>query len=537
MKKYMKNIVPVAALALSFGMASCVNDLDVTPLDDSRTTTYDVNALFTKCYSVLALEGNEGADAASDIDGMDGGMSGFIRQMCNANNLTTDEVICWWGDPGISEFYTCNFGPSHPMLNGYYSRLTTAINFANTYLSVESDHDATMTAEVRLLRALEYYYLMDAFGNVPFSTVPLSAPSRMARADMYEWLINEINDIEPQLSAAKPKKSSDTGYGRVDKAAAWMLLARLYLNAEVYTGKAEWAKAAEYAKKVIDSGYRLNTEGKGGWSAYQMLFMGDNGETDAAYEAILPLLGDGVYATGYANAFFLMASTFDGDMHENPNSPEVTNGTTETWSGYRARPTLVQKFFDNTDDVPELPAYLMYQIAGDDRALFNNIGHTLSTGDNTGFKQGWAIAKFNNFKTDGSIGHNTKFSDTDFFLMRVAEAYLTYAEALARQNGNVATGEAADAINTIRSRAHASTKNRYTMNEILDEWSREFYFEGRRRTDLVRHDKFGGNTGYNWEWKGGTLSGSNFEAYKNIFAIPANQVRGAITQNPGYPNN
>ena len=537
MKKIIRNIVPVAALALTFGLASCVNDLDVTPLDDDRTTDYDVNALFTKCYSVLALEGNEGADAASDIDGMDGGMSGFIRQMCNANNLTTDEVISWWGDPGISEYCYNTYGPGHPMLNGYYSRLTTAINFDNTYLAVASDHDATMTAEVRFLRALEYYYLMDAFGNVPFATSPLTTPSRMARADMYEWLINEINEIEPLLPAAKAKKSTDIGYGRVDKAAAWMLLARLYLNAEVYTGKAEWAKAAEYAKKVMDSDYRLNTEGKGGWSAYQMLFMGDNGETDAAYEAIFPLLADGIYATGYAHSFFLMASTFDGDMHENPNSPEVTNGTSETWSGYRARPQFVAKFFENTADVPELPAYLMYQIAGDDRALFNNIGHTLSTGDNTGFKQGWGIAKFNNFKTDGSIGHDTKYPDTDFFLMRVAEAYLTYAEAMARQNGNVATGEAASAINAIRNRAHASTKDRYTMNEILDEWSREFYFEGRRRVDLIRHNKFGGNNGYNWEWKGGTPGGSNFEEYKNIFAIPANQVGGAITQNPGYPVN
>ena len=537
MKKYMRNIIPVAALALTVGMASCTKDLDVTPLDEGRQTTYDVNALFTKCYSVLALEGNEGADSGSDIDGMDGGMSGFVRQLWNSNELTTDEAICWWGDPGISEFCTNDYSPSHPMLNGFYSRLTTAINFANTYLAVEADHDAKMTAEVRFLRAMEYYYLMDAFGNVPFTTTPLTTPSRMTRAEMYEWLINEINEIEPQLSAAKPKKSTDVGYGRVDQAAAWMLLARLYLNAEVYTGTPQWAKAAEYAKKVMNSGYKLNTEGKGGWSAYQMLFMGDNGETDAAYEAVFPMLADGVYATGYANAFFLIASTFDGDMHENPNSPEVTNGTDQTWAGNRARPQLVQKFFDNTDDVPELPAYLMWQVAGDDRALFNNIGHSLSTEDNTDFKQGWGVAKFNNFKTDGSIGHNTKFPDTDWFLMRVAEAYLTYAEALARQNGNIARGEAADAINAIRNRAHATTKTAYTLDEILDEWSREFYFEGRRRTDLVRHGKFGGTNGYNWEWKGGAKNGRNFEAYRNIFAIPANQVRGAITQNPGYPVN
>jgi len=75
------------------------------------------------------------------------------------------------------------------------------------------------------------------------------------------------------------------------------------------------------------------------------------------------------------------------------------------------------------------------------------------------------------------------------------------------------------------------------MDEILDEWSREFYLEGRRRVDLIRHNKYGGSNGYNWEWKGGTKNGRNFESYRNIFAIPANQVGGAITQNPGYPVN
>lgn len=72
----------------------------------------------------------------------------------------------------------------------------------------------------------------------------------------------------------------------VDKAACWLLLSRLYLNAEVYTGTAQWEKAKEYAKKVMDSSYKLNTKSVNGWSAYQMLFMGDNGETDAAYEGI-----------------------------------------------------------------------------------------------------------------------------------------------------------------------------------------------------------------------------------------------------------
>lgn len=534
MNKYIKNILPAAALVLSMGITSCTDDLDVTPLDDSRQTTYDADALFTKCYSVLALEGNAGADDASDIDGMDGGMSGFFRQMWNSNELTTDEAICWWGDAGIPEYNTNDYGPEHPMLNGYYSRLTTAITYANTFLKAEGGNDQTRDAEVRFLRAFEYYMLMDAFGNIPFSLEPLATPDRKTRAEMYEWIEQEVLEIEPMLSDAKAKKSTDVGYGRVDKAAAWFLLMRLYLNAEVYTGTAQWAKAAEYAQKVINSPYKLNTQGAGGWSAYQMLFLGDNGETNAAYECVFPLMGDGVWATGYANAFFTMASCYDSDMHENPFDPAETNGSSDgNWGGNRARPQLVRKFIPN-DDAPELTAYEMATVMGDDRALFNNIGHTLSTEDNTSFKQGYGVAKYKNFKTDGSKGHDPKFSDIDVFLFRVAEAYMTYAEALLRQGQPT---EALKQVNIIRSRANAAPLTALTLDTMLDEWSREFYFEGRRRVDLIRFGKFGGDNDYNWEWKGGTLNGRNFGEYKNIFAIPANQVRGAIIQNPGYPTN
>ena len=156
---------------------------------------------------------------------------------------------------------------------------------------------------------------------------------------------------------AKAKKSSDAGYGRVDKAAAWMLLARLYLNAEVYVGTPQWAKAAEYAKKIMDSDYRLNTQGVNGWSAYQMLFMGDNGETNAAYEAIFPILQDGLTTTSWGTSLFLTAACFDSDMHANPNDLNATNGTSgQVWGGNRARPSLIQKFFPNLD-APQVACY------------------------------------------------------------------------------------------------------------------------------------------------------------------------------------
>jgi hypothetical protein len=285
----------------------------------------------------------------------------------------------------------------------------------------------------------------------------------------------------------------------------------------------------------MDSSYRLNTTSVNGWSAYQMLFMGDNGETDAAYEAIFPILQDGKLTTSWGTSLFLSAGCFDSDMHANPNNPEATNGvSSQVWGGNRTRPQLIQKFFPSLD-APQVASYLMPIAAGDDRAIFDGAGRELNNLDRATFKNGYAVAKFINFKTDGSAGHDATFMDTDFFLFRVAEAYLTYAEATARQNGGAATADGIQAINAIRGRAHAAQRTGYSLNDILDEWAREFYFEGRRRVDLIRFNQFGGNTEYTWQWKGGTYAGRNFEAYRNIYAIPAAQLPAYNNeQNPGY---
>jgi len=535
MKRIYKTLIPVAALTLALGMTSCTGDLDVEPLDPNMSTEVSPEGLFNKCYANIAMAGNGGANGDCDIDGIDGGTSGFYRQMWNTNELPTDEAINGWGDDGIANLCFATWDESHPMLNGYFARLTTGITFCNQYLTIANDYDATMTAEVRFIRALHYYLLMDAFGRVPFSE-SLGNPVVFSRQEMYDWLENElVNNVEPNLSAAKAKKSTDSGYGRVDKAAAWILLSRLYLNAEVYTGTPQWAKAAEYAKKVMDSDYRINTTSVNGWSAYQMLFMGDNGETDAAYEAIFPILQDGLVTTSWGTSLYLIAGCFDSDMHANPNDSMATNGVSgQMWGGNRARINLIEKFFPNLD-APEAASYDMPAAAGDDRAIFDGIGRDLDNYDAATFKSGYATAKFVNFYSTGASGHDVTFSDADVFLFRTAEAYLTYAEATARQNGGTATAEGIKAINALRARAHATQRSGYSVNDILDEWSREFYFEGRRRVDLIRYNKFGGNTDYIWRWKGGTFAGRNFDASRNIYSIPAAQLPAYNNvQNPGY---
>lgn len=532
--RYFKNIIPAAVTLLALGVSSCTKDLDVTPIDPSTIMEVDEAALYSKCYANMALAGNTGADGDCDIDGLDGGTSGFVRQLWNAGELPTDEAICAWGDPGIPAFNFNTWDSAHPMLMGLYYRLYAGIAYCNHYLNVCEGIDATRYAEVRFLRSLYYYYLMDLFGNVAF-TLEISAesPDQISRSDLFNWIESELKDVVGSMLTPAARTSSSDGYGRADQDAANLLLARMYLNAEVYTGSARWADAKTYAEKVINGPHKLYTTPVNGWTAYQMLFMGDNGENGASIEAVLPLLQDGVTTTAYCTTLFLMASTWKSDMNTTSDY-----GSTEFWAGNRARKPLLDKFFPSSD-APAVDTPEMQKAAGDDRALFFGVGRkSLPVTVPTDFEYGYSVKKFRNTYANGGSGHNSKFIDTDYFLMRSAEAYLIAAEADARLNGGRTTSAGSGYINQLRYRANASTQASYTTEEILDERSRELYFEGFRRTDLIRYGYFGGSNSskYLWEWKGGAENGTSLPTYRNLYAIPAEDINAnpKLTQNPGY---
>lgn len=533
-RNIIKNMLPVAAIALTAGLSSCTGDLDVTPIDPASTMTPSEPELFTKCYATMALAGNYGGDGDCDIDRLDGGTTGFVRQLWNANELTTDEAICAWGDPGIPEFNNNSWGASHPMLEGFYNRLFASIAYCNHYLDVCAGQDAAREAEVRFLRALYYYHLMDCFGNVPFATELMStSPEQIQRADLFAWIESELKDCIGSMQAPMARTSKDAGYGRADQDAANLLLARLYLNAEVYTGQARWQEAKDYAEKVINGPHKLWTSGTGQWTAYQMLFMGDNGENGSSVEAILPLLGDGLTTTSYGTSMYLMSSCWKDDMDVDGNFGMVG----KFWAGNRARKQLLQKFFPN-NDAPAVGISDMVTAAGDDRALFYGIDRTLSVETPGDFASGYSVGKFRNTYSTGATPHSTNFPDADYFLMRSAEAYLIAAEADARLNGGSTTSTGTGYINQLRQRAHTTTVNSYSLQQILDERSRELYFEGFRRTDLIRYGLFGGqNSGnYVWEWKGGSQNGASLPAYRNLFALPSSDMTANknLVQNEGY---
>lgn len=529
MIQYIKKIAPAAAMVLTLGISSCTGDLDVEPIDPSSVMTVDEVALYTKCYATMALAGNTGANGDCDIDGLDGGTSGFVRQLINANELTTDEAICCWGDPGIPAFNYNQYDASHPMLKGMYYRLTNSISYCNHYLDVCKGMNEQREAEVRFLRALYYYYMMDLYGNVPFATEVSTIPQQIKRAALFTWIETELKACKEKMAEPSARTSKDKGYNTADQDAANLLLARLYLNAEVYTGTARWKDALDYAEIVINGKHKLWTTSKNGWSPYQMLFMGDNGENGSSQEAILALYTDGKTTTNWCSSLFLMASTWKADM-----DVDGDYNTSECWAGNRARAALLEKFFPN-GDAPQVSIADMAIAAGDNRALFYGVDRTLEVTTPSEFTSGYSIGKFRNTYITGEAGHNSQFPDMDVFLMRSAEAYLIAAEADARLNNGQATAKGIGYINDLRKRASAKELAACSLRQILDERSRELYYEGHRRTDLIRYGLYN-TSDYLWEWKGGAQNGTAFSADLNIFAIPTEDLltNPNLTQNPGY---
>jgi hypothetical protein len=515
-----------AVLLVLFAMGvstSCISDLDVEPIDPSVTQTFEQDGVFAKIYATLALTGQEGPAGRGDVDGIDEGTSAFVRLIWNLNELTTDEAICSWGDPGIPEMNFNRWSSSHDQITGVYGRFYFNVTLCNHFLEqtegMTDEKTMKQRAETRFLRALNYFYLMDFFGSVPFTeVVATEAPKQISRADLFDYVEKELTECEADMY--DPKQAP---YYRADKAANWLLKSRLYLNAEVYTGTPKWNEAATYAKKVMDSAYKLNPD-------YTHLFMGDNSGSNinkAPQEIILPIAADGIKTRSWGSSLFLIASTRTSGM---PNW-----GSTEGWGGNRARATLVKKFFPD-GNIPA-NAYVTPTTTGaaDKRALFfvDPNDRTLEIQKVEIFKQGYSVMKYNNARADGASPSDTQFPDMDVPFLRAAEAYLTFAEATLRAGGS--NDEALTAINALRTRANAPIFTTINLDRILDEKAREFYFEGHRRTDLIRYGYYGSGD-YNWDWKGGSPSGTKFSEIYNLFPIPSTDMNSNenLVQNPGY---
>lgn len=555
-----RKIFPAVAMALTAFMGtSCMDDLSKGNIDPNVEANPSILGLYSKCYAGLIMEGNDG-NADFTID--DAGKSTLLRNLYNFNVLSTDEGICWWSDGGIVDIGYNACMPGTATLRFLYYRLMSNITYCNHFLTLEAaQSDKEKMAEVRLIRAYNYFLMLDFFGDPTFvesitADIPQQAHSynekydasktysraellQLGREFLFNWVKGQIEMAEPDLIIARAKTDTDPDYGRMDKASAWLLLSRLYLNAGTYLNNdgqnnPYWDKALEYAEMVINSDYSLFDDSKisaqatsNGYRPYDLLFMGDNGSNGSSCEAILPLLQDGKVTKGYGGSLFFIAAMWNDKMQTVTN---LTAGTTgNTWSGMRCRPELIAKFTSNPESFVGKSTADIRALNIDDRALFWGKGdgadeRTLELGDNSSFYQGIVTTKWNNNYSTGATPHDTYDVDTDFFLFRVAEAYLNAAEAEMHINGE-GSSKAKGYIDALRKRAHATVSTSYTLNDVLDERAREFYFEGLRRTDLIRFNQFGGTQAtYNWSYKGGNINGVTFDKTRNVYPIPTSEI-------------
>ncbi|MDW5288001.1 RagB/SusD family nutrient uptake outer membrane protein [Formosa sp. PL04] len=525
MKNIIKIFIPI--LTISLVMVSCQDELNQDPIDPDSFTEQDVFANATeakgalaKLYASLALTGQNGGDnGAADIPDINQGFSQYTRMLFNLNEVTTDHAVVGWGDPGLPDLHGLSWTSSNDFSGAMYLRLAQEVTFCNSFITNASGLDATesqsFVAEARFLRAFAYYNLMDLFGNVPLLTqISTELPSQSTRAELFAFVESELLEIQDDLPASRGNE-----YGRVDQVAAWALLSKLYLNAEVWTAESRYNDCIIYSDQVINSSYSLNTnDANGNGTAYDELFLADNNTNGAQNEFIFTVNFDGLSSTTYGGSSFLIHAAVGGSMI--PSDYGINGG----WGGNRVTSALVNKFESS-----------------DQRAMWYTDGQSLEIENIPTFTEGYACEKFKNINSEGLIGHDKsgEFTDPDLALIRLPEIYLNYAEATLRGgNGNMAT--AVSLINQLRERAYGNVSGNISavdldLNYILDERSRELYWEGQRRTDLIRYDFFTSEI-YLWPFKGNQPNGTGADSYRNIFPIPSNTilVNPNLVQNPGY---
>lgn len=528
MKKY---ITIVCSLVL---LSACTGQLDVTPndpdvilVDDFYTTPEAYKQGLAGVYGNLSLTGPSGPGSSS-IQGLDAGTSQYGRGLWNLNELTSDGAVwSWENDPGLRSLNRNTWSATNPILRGMFGRLMNSVSYANEYLRQTTDgalndrgvDDATRAdiqvyrAEARFLRAMAYYNMMDLFGQAPMITEddPVGAyqAPKADRAELFAYVESELLAILPEM--AEPLMNE---YARADKAAAWMLLAKIYLNAEVYIGQDRYADCLSYCEDIIASGFELTPD-------YLMNFMADNDETVARNEIIFPVVSDGITTQNYGPTTVMINGQV-GSTEANGGDFGVAAG------GWGGALRVTQQFSE---------VFMNGSYGTDDRNTLITADRTIEVSDIADRSTGYIIGKWSNKTSGGANGSANEIVDTDFPMFRLADVYLMYAEAHLRGGGGSAT-TAVGYINDLRTRANNPNtigQSALTLDLILDERQVELHWEAHRRQDLIRFGKYTGSA-YNWSWKGNAPNGIPLGAHMAIYPIPEASLAANpnLTQNPGY---
>lgn len=519
--KYM-SIACVATLALGATVTSCVDDLNVEPKNPSNLTDLtngdQYYQFLAQVYGGLTLSGVNGG---SDITVDDPGAGVYTRQLWNLQELPTDEAFIGknWNDAGLDELDYSTWSADNHWLYEAMSRFTFQVNICNEFLRkidgaasvddpVPAEEIARMKCEARTLRALSYYHIMDCFGVGPYATedhVIGTVPATMKREEMFPLVVEDLKEAVQGLPLAK-----DQVYGRVSREAGYMLLAKLYLNAEVYTGTPMWTECAQACQEVLKTNNTLAPE-------YKYLFCGSNDKYVGTGEILWGVPQDNSYTQSYGGTTYLGMGAYNESIDQALQKRLGISGT--GWSGPRVRPELAN-VISRTDK-----RYLFYTegLSND----LSNIGSWEFPGGS-----GYMCVKYvytnesDYYNESGAVSLNT-FNNADWPLFRLADTYLMLAEC--QLHGVACDGKTY--FDKVRARAGLDPID-LTADNLLDERARELYWEGHRRSDLIRFGKFTGSS-YVWSWKGGIESGQGTESYRNVFAVPTQYIN-TLGQNTGY---
>ncbi|CAF4739582.1 unnamed protein product, partial [Rotaria sp. Silwood1] len=514
-------------------LGSCQKKLDLFPTNDLTpdkvfATTDGYTKAIAKVYAAYATTGSGGPDNSDVPEITNAGFSDFYRQLWYLQEFPTDEaVVRWTGDPGLQDFHNLSWTSTNDFVRGSYYRGLYCINIANEFIrqsatdkvasrgitGADAAKIAKYRVEARFLRAYHYWVMMDLFGNPPFvtetSSIGAEKPQQISRANLFAYVESELLAIENDMVAHRANE-----YGRADKGACQALLARIYLNAKVYTGAERYTDAVKYSKKVIDAGYTLITN-------YQNLMLADNYLNTT--ENILTIPYDGNFTQNYGGTTTLINGAIGGSMQ--PGSMFGMYDNT-SWAGFRTTPEIVNLYGDLTFN-------------SDTRAMFWTNGQNKEINDFFAFSDGFAVTKYRNKTSAGVDGKNGRFSDVDMPIFRLAEMYLIYAEANIASGG--AAGDATIArgyLEKLRERAYGNSSSngdvKLTLDYILTERAKELFWEGHRRTDLIRLNKFV-EADYLWAWKGGVKNGTSVATYRKLYPIPLTDINANsnLIQNTG----
>ena len=544
MKKTFFRKFMMVGLGISFFTLSCTN------LDEELFSDVTADNFFKTDDEFIAALGQ----AYSNFGGL-----GNHSNLWSINELTSDELVITtkggdWFDGGVlQQLHLHTYSPDNGFFNNAWTFMYGGVNTCNRLIAqfeaLKAGGNASadaFIAELRAIRALWYYWILDGYGNAPLvidfkSSEP---PANATRQQIYSFVESELTAVIAVLPTVKDAST----YGRMTKWAALAVRSKLYLNAGVYTGTPQWQKAADDAKAIIDGG-KYSLEG-----SYADNFATNNAGSN---ENIFVFPYDKVFAGGFNWPMMTLHYA----------SQTVYKFTAQPWNGYQ----VVEEFYNSYSDPvtnpgPQGPVWkglaldanndkVPDDVGTRDARLSNFVVGPQYKPDGTqatdpGFEGATAkqpdpdgaplnfTPKINQLGPDGwrqggarigkyayEIGGTPNMSN-DFVVFRYADILLTRAEALWKLSP--VNGEALTLVNQIRTRAKVTPFASLTADNLFAERGREMFAEMTRRQDMIRFDKFGSKYGFK--------AAADGKSTLTLFPIPKIQLdaNAKLKQNPGY---